>query len=134
MRPFTNSFLTVLLVASRALVTCVEGHEEIIGPNYVVKHLCDYYRGGTLYKEIGSAQDCATLAMNVSAIASTYHIDKKQCLVADMEGEKEGKISGTIFMVKVEDEPFPRGPNDRDPLPTTCEEDKNLCLAREASL
>ncbi|CVL00314.1 uncharacterized protein FMAN_09807 [Fusarium mangiferae] len=51
-----------------------------------------------------------------------------------MEGEKEGKISGTIFMVKVEDEPFPRDPDEKDPFPTTCEEDNKFCLARESSL
>ncbi|KAF5246394.1 hypothetical protein FANTH_6910 [Fusarium anthophilum] len=77
MRASTASFLTVLLGASQVLATCVEGHREEISPDYIVEYKCNYYRAGNIHKNIDSATECAKLAKDQGAIASTYHITKK---------------------------------------------------------
>jgi hypothetical protein len=128
----TASILTALLGATQVHAQCVEGAREEISPGYIVQYKCDVLRVGTTHRNINSAIECAALARDAGATASTYHPPTKRCVVASENGA-ERPYPGTTCMVKVEEDPTLVEDED-DPFALDCEEQKAACLEREAAL
>lgn len=128
MKASTASILIALLGATQVHAQCVDGAREEISPDYTVQYKCDVLRVGDTHKNINSAIECAALARDAGATASTYHAGTKRCVVAK-ENTAEKAYPGTICMIKVEDDPFVD--NGDDPFALDCEEEKDACLERE---
>ncbi|CAG7562574.1 unnamed protein product [Fusarium equiseti] len=127
---------TALLGAANVSAQCVEGTRQEISPDYIVVHKCGFYRKGTTHKQIASEYDCAKLAMDAGASASSYHPPTKQCIVAS-EGETDKPYSGATLLVKEEkkeEDPFPEEPVEEDPFLPDCDQEKEDCLKREEQL
>ncbi|RGP79775.1 hypothetical protein FLONG3_2088 [Fusarium longipes] len=126
--------VTALLGAANVSAQCVEGTRQEISPDYIVVHKCDFYRKGTTHKKIASEIECATLAKDAGASASSYHAATKQCIVA-AEGETDKPYKGATLLVKEEkkeEDPFPV--EDEDPFAADCDQAKEDCLKREEQL
>ncbi|WZH43889.1 uncharacterized protein QYS62_004902 [Fusarium acuminatum] len=131
MKASTASILIALLGTTQVYAQCVEGAREEISPDYTVQYKCDMLRVGDTHRNINSAIECAALARDAGATASTYHAPTKRCVVASENGA-ERAYSGAICMVKVEDDPFVDDGD--DPFALDCEEEKDACLERERLL
>jgi hypothetical protein len=131
MKASAASILIALLGTTQVYAQCVEGAREEISPDYTVQYKCDMLRVGDTHRNINSAIECAALARDAGATASTYHAPTKRCVVASENGA-ERAYPGAICMVKVEDDPFVDDGD--DPFALDCEEEKDACLERERLL
>ena len=136
MKAFAVYLFAALLGAANVSAQCVEGTRQEISPDYVVVHKCGFYRKGTTHKKVASEYDCAKLAEDAGASASSYHPPTKQCIVA-AEGEEDKPYTGATLLVKEEkkeEDPFPEEPVQEDPFPADCDQEKEDCLKREEQL
>lgn len=124
------AYLFISLLATEVSADCVEGTREEISSDYIVQHKCDFRReGGSAIKGVGSAAECATLAKDAGADASTYHAGKKQCIIAKDDG-KDASYTGAILLVKVEEDPFTSEPEEEvDPFGETCDEERDRLIS-----
>ncbi|TVY67015.1 hypothetical protein Focb16_v010952 [Fusarium oxysporum f. sp. cubense] len=137
MKSSTAYVLVALLSAAQVQATCVPGTRETISPDYIVEYKCDWLRVGKTHSGVNSPKECAALARDAGATASTYHPPSKKCVVG-REGGTEKANAGTYYMVKVEEDeedPFKEDEvEEEDPFAMTCDEEKDACLERETAL
>ncbi|KAM0213884.1 hypothetical protein ACHAQD_009097 [Fusarium lateritium] len=131
MKASTAYLLTALLGATQVHAQCVEGTVEEISPGYTVNYKCDMLRTGTTHRGIKSATECAQLASDSGATASTYHAGLKRCVIASEDGVDQ-PYPGATCMVKVVEDTFIGG--EHDPFLPDPEEEIAACLEREEAL
>lgn len=125
--------LTFALGAVQASVQCVDGHREMIGPDYMVEYKCGIVRQGDVNNNIATQQQCAELCKNAGRSVCTYHPPTRRCVVGNEDG-KEGPRSGAIYMQKVEEDIYDPFTLEQDPFGSDCEDKTTACLLRESNL
>lgn len=110
--------------AASAQEACVEGKRVTIGPGYTVEYRCDKYRLGQRHDNVQSHEDCAAMCEASGLDVCTYHAARKMCQVGDPNG-REGTYAGATYMIRVEEETADPFPEEDDPFPATCEEQRD---------
>ncbi|KAJ4178472.1 hypothetical protein NW755_013187 [Fusarium falciforme] len=120
-------------VQAQASVQCVDGHREMIGPDYMVEYKCDLVRQGDVHNNIATQQQCAELCKNAGRSVCTYHPPTRRCVVGQ-EGGRDIPRPGAIYMQKVEEDVYDPFTDPQDPFGSACEDEKAACLLRESNL
>ncbi|KAF5681212.1 hypothetical protein FCIRC_5619 [Fusarium circinatum] len=129
MKIFMFSMSLALMGAANAQEACEEGKRVNISPSYTVEYRCNKYRIGQTHENVLRYEDCAAMCEATGLDVCTYHADRKICIVGDPNG-REGSFAGYTYMIRVQNDDVDPFPDEEDPFPPTCEQQRDNFKAK----